>query len=66
MTTEFNELLPDRAGDKVQIWIIGHREQVTQTINEFCVRRVVSDRAKFTPLVPALFADGKFMTVLVR
>jgi hypothetical protein len=23
MTTEFNELLPDRAGDKVQIWIIG-------------------------------------------
>jgi hypothetical protein len=66
MTTEFNELLPDRAGDKAQIWIIGHREQVTQIINEFCVRRVVRDRAKFTPLVPAPFADGKFMTVLVR
>jgi hypothetical protein len=38
-TTEFNELLPDSFGDrsaeKTQIWIIGSREQMQCTINEF-------------------------------
>ena len=66
MTTEFNELLPDSAEDKAQIWIIGSREQVNQLINECYVRKLASDRVKFTPIVPAPFAVGKFMSVLVR
>ena len=66
MTTEFNELLPDSAEDKAQIWIIGSREQVNHLINEFYVRNLTNDRVKFTPIVPAPFAVGKFMSVLVR
>ena len=66
MTTEFNKLLPVSLEDKPQIWIIGSREQVQQLIDECYVRKLASDRVKFTPIVPALFAVGKFMSVLVR
>ncbi|WNZ26136.1 hypothetical protein HJG54_27120 [Leptolyngbya sp. NK1-12] len=66
MTTEFNELLPVSHGEKTQIWIVGTRDDVLHTINEFCVKRIATDRAKFTPLVPAPFAAGKYMTVLIR
>ena len=66
MTTEFNELLPVTHGDKVQVWIVGTREQVLHLINEFYVKKIASDRASFTPIVPAPFANGKYMSVLVR
>ncbi|MFM7424508.1 MAG: hypothetical protein ACKO7W_05860 [Elainella sp.] len=66
MTTEFNELLPDRAAEKAQIWIIGTKEQVQHIINEFCVKQIVNDRVKFTPIMPAPFATGRYMSVLVR
>ncbi len=80
MSTEFNELLPifpeeqppteflgrQGHGDKTQIWIIGTREQVLHTINEFYVKRIANDRVKFTPIVPAPFAAGKYMTMLER
>ncbi len=80
MSTEFNELLPvcreeqpptefsssKDHGDKTQIWIIGTREQVLHTINEFYVKQIANDRVKFTPIVPAPFAAGKYMTVLER
>lgn len=66
MTTEFNELLPVRAGDKPQIWIIGTREQVIHIINEFYVKQIANDRVKFTPLIPAPFDKDKYMAVLVR
>jgi len=66
MTTEFNELLLDSPEDKAQIWIIGTRDQVNHLINEFCVRKIATDRAKFTPIIPVPFANGKYMTVLVR
>jgi hypothetical protein len=64
MTTEFNELLPSSPEDAVQIWIIGSRDQVIHKMNEFHVRRLVPDRARFTPLIPAP-VPGKVMTVLV-
>lgn len=66
MTTEFNELLPVSPADRPQIWIIGTREQVTHLINECYVKKLATDRAKFTPIVPAPFAVGKVMSVLVR
>ena len=66
MTSEFNELLPAWHDDKVQILIIGDRDPVVHTINEFYVRKIASDRAHFTPIVPAPFAPGKYMTMLVR
>jgi hypothetical protein len=66
MTTEFNELLPVPPTEKMQIWIIGTREQVKHTINEFYVKQIASDRARFMPIVPAPFAPGKFMSVLER
>lgn len=66
MTTEFNELLPVAHGDKAQIWIIGTREQVLHLINEFYVRRMVEDRVKFTPIIPAPFDSSKYMTMLLR
>jgi hypothetical protein len=66
MTTEFNELLPVAHGDKAQVWIIGTREQVTHLINEFYVKKIAIDRASFTPIIPAPFANGKYMSVLVR
>jgi hypothetical protein len=66
MTTELNELLPVSPAEKPQVWIIGTREQVNHLINEFYVKKIATDRAKFTPIVPAPFAAGKFMSVLER
>jgi len=66
MSTEFNELLPIQHGDKAQVWIVGSRDQVLHLINEFYVKKIASDRAQFTPIVPAPFASGKYMSVLVR
>ena len=74
MTTEFNKLLPVSVEEKAQIWLIGSREQVKQLIDECYVRKLASDflsetlreRVKFTPIVPAPFAAGKYMSVLVR
>ena len=66
MTSEFNELLPLSHDEKPQIWIIGTREQVLHTMNELYVKRVATDRAQFTPIVPAPFERGKYMTLLVR
>jgi hypothetical protein len=66
MTGEFNILMPTQQSDKGQIWLIGTREQVVQMMNECYVKRLVSDRAKFTPIVAFPFATGKVMTVLVR
>ncbi|QYO66680.1 hypothetical protein [Leptolyngbya sp. 7M] len=65
MTTEFNELLNTPCDDRVQIWIIGTRDQVIHQMNDFTVKRIATDRARFTPLIPAPF-EGKYMTVLVR
>jgi hypothetical protein len=71
MTTELNQLLPGFSGklpdgEKAQIWIIGTRDQVLHLINEFYVKQIANDRIKFTPIVPAPFAKGKYMTVLER
>ncbi|MBD1853861.1 hypothetical protein [Leptolyngbya sp. FACHB-711] len=64
MSTEFSELLPFSDGEKGQIWIIGSREWVNHRINEFYVKRIATDRVQFTPIIPAPFAPGKFMSVL--
>ena len=70
MTSEFNELLQGSAGnesdDTVQIWIVGRHDRVLHTMNEFYVRKIATDRAQFSPLVPAPFDRNKYMTVLVR
>lgn len=66
MTAEFNELLPVLADDKAQVWIIGNRDQVAHLMNEFYVKRIATDRVNFTPIIPAPFATGKYMTVLIR
>jgi hypothetical protein len=74
MTTEFNEWLPVSPEDKVQIWIIDSRNQITHLINELYMRKLASDfpletlreRAQFTPIAPAPFAASKYMSVLVR
>ena len=51
--TEFNELLQYPAGNSLQIWIVGSREEVLHTINEFYVRRLATDRSQFGPMIPA-------------
>jgi alkanesulfonate monooxygenase SsuD/methylene tetrahydromethanopterin reductase-like flavin-dependent oxidoreductase (luciferase family) len=66
MTGEWNSELPEQETDRVQIWIIGTRDQVIHQMNEFYVRKIATDRVQFTPIVPAPFATGKYMTVLVR
>ncbi|MBI4780229.1 MAG: hypothetical protein HY785_22845 [Oscillatoriophycideae cyanobacterium NC_groundwater_1537_Pr4_S-0.65um_50_18] len=66
MTTEFNELLTDHPADRSQIWLIGTREQVMHLINECYVKGLTDDRAKFTPIIPLPFGNGKYMTILVR
>ncbi len=66
MTTKFNQLLAAAPDDKVQIWIVANRERVQHTINEFYVKQITNDRVKFSPIVPAPFAKGKFMSVLER
>ena len=66
MTAEFNELLPVQTDERAQVWIIGTRDQVIHMMNEFYVKRIATDRVQFTPIIPAPFATGKYMTVLVR
>ena len=66
MSTEFNELLQFPSGNSLQIWIVGSREEVLHTINEFYVRRLATDRSQFSPMIPAPFAPGKYMTLLMR
>ena len=66
MTSEFNERLTISPTEKAQVWIVGTREQVAHLIDEFYVRRIATDRVQFTPIVPAPFAEGKYMSVLVR
>ncbi|WP_416670793.1 hypothetical protein [Egbenema bharatensis] len=66
MSSEFNERLPVVPDERAQLWIIGTRDQVIFTMNELYVRRVATDRVQFTPIIPAPFATGKYMTVLVR
>jgi hypothetical protein len=73
MSSEFNELLPV-SDERAQLWIIGTRDQVIHLMNELYVRKVATDfpsetlreRVQFTPIIPAPFASGKYMTVLVR
>jgi len=70
MSTEFNELLPnfgdDLQGEHVQILIIGTCEQVQHNINDFYIKRVITDRNQFSPVLPAPFATGKWMAILLR
>jgi hypothetical protein len=65
MSTEFNERLSRPDDDRAQIWILGTREQVSHIVNEMHVRQM-ADRSQFSPLVPAPFAQGKYMSVLLR
>ncbi|MBW4463860.1 MAG: hypothetical protein KME07_00260 [Pegethrix bostrychoides GSE-TBD4-15B] len=66
MSREFNELLPESLEQRAQIWIVGTREQVNHIISEMYVRQMIADRSQFSPMVPAPFAQGKFMSVLLR
>ncbi|MBW4466481.1 MAG: hypothetical protein KME07_13735 [Pegethrix bostrychoides GSE-TBD4-15B] len=66
MSTEFNERLSEPFGHQAQIWIVGTREQVNHIISEMYVRQMITDRSQFSPMVPAPFAQGKFMSVLMR
>ena len=65
MCTEFNELLREPHDDRAQIWIVGTREQVNHIINEMYVKRM-ADRVQFSPVIPAPFANGRYMTLLLR
>jgi hypothetical protein len=64
LAQEFNELLQFPSGS-LQIWIVGSREEVLHTINEFYVRRLATDRSQFSPMIPAPLALGKCMTLLM-
>jgi hypothetical protein len=66
MSTEFNELLPEPHDERAQVWIVGSREQVNHIISEMYVRQMITDRSQFSPAVPAPFAQGKYMSVLLR
>ncbi len=67
MTSDFNPLLPTQQGDsRLQIWIVGSRDQVIHAMNELYVKKVATDRVQFTPIIPAPFSEGKFMSVLTR
>ena len=66
MSTEFNERLRDPLEQKAQIWIVGSREQINHLINEMYVKQMITDRSQFSPLVPAPFAQGKYLSVLLR
>jgi hypothetical protein len=66
MSTEFNELLSNPHEDRTQVWIVGTREQVNHIISEMYVRQMITDRSQFSPLLPAPFAQGKYMSVLIR
>jgi hypothetical protein len=69
--TRFDELLTrsaqsDLAEERGQIWLIGSREQVKHLINECYVKRLSTDRAQFSPIMPMPIIPGKFMSVLTR
>jgi hypothetical protein len=70
MTTEFNQLLAssfgDPGGNKLRIWLIGEREQVSFAIQEFVLKQVASDRSKFTPIVPFPPLTGMYISILTR
>jgi hypothetical protein len=66
MSTEFNERLREPLGEQAQVWIVGTREQVNHIISEMYVKQMITDRGQFSLLVPAPFAQGKFMSVLLR
>ncbi len=67
MSSEIKALVRSHQGDSnAQIWIIGTRDQVIHLMNELYVKKVATDRAQFTPIIPAPFSDGQYMTVLVR
>jgi hypothetical protein len=66
MSTEFNELLQNPNANQPQIWVVGSREQVNHIINEFYVKRVITDRNQFSPMIPAPLAPGQYMTLLLR
>ncbi|MBF2049889.1 MAG: hypothetical protein IGS54_21400 [Elainella sp. C42_A2020_010] len=42
------------------------RDQLIHQINEFYVKRIATDRSRFTPLIPAPFGRDKYMTMLIR
>jgi hypothetical protein len=65
MSTEFNELLPNSDDNRAQILIIGGRAQVLHIINEFHVKEL-ADRIQFSPLIPAPFGSGKWLSLLLR
>jgi hypothetical protein len=69
--TRFDELLTraaqsDLAEERGQVWLIGSREQVRHLINECFVKRMATDRAQFSPIMPMPIIPGKFMSVLMR
>ena len=66
MSTEFNELLQNPHANQPQTWVVGSREQVNHIINEFYVKRVITDRNQFSPMIPAPLAPGQYMTLLLR
>jgi hypothetical protein len=67
MSSEIKALVRSHQGESnAQIWIIGTRDQVIHLMNELYVKKVATDRAQFTPIIPAPFMDGQYMTVLVR
>jgi hypothetical protein len=70
MTSEFNQLLSnsfgDPGGDKLRVWLIGNREQVSRAIDEFTVKQITDDRGKFTLIVPFPLLAGKYISILVR
>lgn len=66
MTSEFHELLSVSDDETVQIWIIGRRDRVAHTMNEFCAGKITADRMNFTPIVPTPLVKGKYMTILIR
>ncbi|MBW4468516.1 MAG: hypothetical protein KME07_24075 [Pegethrix bostrychoides GSE-TBD4-15B] len=66
MSTEFNDRLANSHGDRAQIWIVGSREQVNHIISEMYVKEMIAERSQFSPLVPSPFAQGKYMSVLIR
>ncbi len=66
MSTEFNERLSDPHDERAQIWLVGTRDQVNHMINEMYVRQMITDRNQFSLLLPAPFAEGKYLSVLLR
>jgi hypothetical protein len=66
MTTEFNDLLSAFASERMQIWLVGTRDQVIYGMNELYVKQVAPDRALFIPLIPLIRLPGKFATKLER